>query len=82
MELTRASPAVHRWRRRRGQVAILQLLGSAHPAVVLALPDVEQGGRGGRSRSGSGSGHLRFVLHLLTIGLTLGVGVSGVSRHD
>lgn len=80
MELTRASPAVHRWRRRRGEVAILQLLGSAHPAVVLALPDVEQGGRGGRSRRGSR--HLRFVLHLLTIGLTLGVGVSGVSRHD
>lgn len=58
-------------------MAVLELLGSTDPAVVLALPDVEQGGRGGRSRRGSR--HLRFVLHLLAIGLALGVGVSRVS---
>lgn len=58
-------------------MAVLQLLGSTDPAVVLALPDVEQGGRGSWSRRWSR--HLWFVLHLLAIGLTLGVGVGGVS---
>lgn len=54
-------------------MAVLQLLGSTDPPVVLALPDVEQGGRGGRSRSWSR--RLGFVLRLLAVGLALGEGV-------
>lgn len=80
--LTWASPAVCGWQQRRWRwcLDVLELLWSSHTPIVLALPDIQQGGC--RVRSRCGSWNLWFLLHILPIRLALRVGVCRVSWHN
>lgn len=55
-------------RRRRELLGVLQLLGSSHPPVVLALADVEKGRRRGRSQGWDR--RVGLLLHQLRVRLS------------